>query len=152
VLYYKKIYKTFFRTDIYSYINTRGNWENSISRFPKSHLYIDITVYINMENVLYLLNIITLNSVYSALLWVCGFIFFYRLLLSFTYKTKQVYVKVVKRFGMYPCIDSFSARPYKRMPCTEYGFADSYLRFGACYVDENTTIRFSETISPNSYR
>ena len=31
-------------------------------------------------------------------------------------------------------------------------FADSYLRFGACYVDENTTIRFSETISPNSYR
>ena len=31
-------------------------------------------------------------------------------------------------------------------------FAHSYLRFGACYVDENTTIRFSETISPNSYR
>ena len=31
-------------------------------------------------------------------------------------------------------------------------FADSYLRFGACYLDENTTIRFSETISPNSYR
>jgi hypothetical protein len=35
---------------------------------------------------------------------------------------------------------------------TVYDFADSYLRFGACYVDENTTIRFSETISPNSYR
>jgi hypothetical protein len=50
----------------------------------------------------------------------------------------------------------FSAGPYKRGTCTVYGtvydFADSYLRFGACYVDENTTIRFSETISPNSYR
>jgi hypothetical protein len=52
--------------------------------------------------------------------------------------------------------NSFSAGPYKRRTCTVYGtvydFADSYLRFGACYVDENTTIRLSETISPNSYR
>ena len=39
VLYYKKIYKTFSRIGIYSYINTRGNWENSN---------------INTENVLYL--------------------------------------------------------------------------------------------------
>jgi hypothetical protein len=54
------------------------------------------------------------------------------------------------------CFNSFSAGPYKRRTCTVYGtvydFADSYLRFGACYVDENTTIRFSETISPNSYQ
>jgi hypothetical protein len=53
-------------------------------------------------------------------------------------------------------LNSFSAGPYKRRTCTVYGtvydFADSYLRFGACYVYENTTIRFSETISPNSYR
>ena len=52
--------------------------------------------------------------------------------------------------------NSFSAGPYKRRTCRIYGtvydFADSYLRFGACYVDENATIRFSETISPNSYR
>ena len=43
-------------------------------------------------------------------------------------------------------INSFSAGPYKRRTCTVYGtvydFADSYLRFGACYVDENTTIFF----------
>jgi hypothetical protein len=60
-------------------------------------------------------------------------------------------------FKGYDCIfNSFSAGPYKRRTCTVYGtvydFADSYLRFGACYVDENITIRFSETISPNSYR
>ena len=28
----------------------------------------------------------------------------------------------------------------------------TYLRFSKRYVDENSTIRFSETISPNSYR
>ena len=59
-------------------------------------------------------------------------------------------------FCNYDFINSFSAGPYKRRTCRIYGtvydFADSYLRFGACYVDENATIRFSETISPNSYR
>ena len=45
-------------------------------------------------------------------------------------------------------INSFSARPYKRRTCTVYGFADSYLRFGACYVDENTTVRSAVSKSP----
>ena len=31
-----------------------------------------------------------------------------------------------------------------------YHFAGSYLRFGKCYEDKNTTIRFSVTISPHS--
>ena len=31
-------------------------------------------------------------------------------------------------------------------------FGGSCLWFSACYVDENTTVRFSEIISPNSYR
>ena len=67
-------------------------------------------------------------------------------------KTSQLTYKYI----LPSMINSFSAGPYKRRTCTVYGtvydFADSYLRFGACYVDENTTIRFSETISPNSYR
>jgi hypothetical protein len=45
---------------------------------------------------------------------------------------------------------SFSAGPYKRRACTPYGFADSFLRFGAWYVDENTTVRISEKLYPNS--
>ena len=63
---------------------------------------------------------------------------------------------VKNSFFKFKLINSFSAGPYKRRTCTVYGtvydFADSYLRFGACCVDGNTAIRFSETISPNSYR
>ena len=32
--------------------------------------------------------------------------------------------------------------------CGNYGFADSYLRLGACYVDENTTVRSAVSKSP----
>jgi hypothetical protein len=85
-----------------------------------------------MENVLYLLNIITLNSVYSALLWVCGFIFFYRLLLSFTYKTKPVYVKAVKRFGMYPCIKIRLGGNLKLI--TQITSTCKLLLLGVCFV------------------
>jgi hypothetical protein len=69
---------------------------------------------------------------------------------------RSLKAKVRKYDSKVSLLNSFSAGPYKRRTCTVYGmvydFADSYLRFGACYVDENTTIRFSETISPNSYR
>jgi hypothetical protein len=84
-----------------------------------------------MENVLYLLNIITLNSVYSALLWVCGFIF-YHLLLSFTYKTKPVYVKAVKRFGMYPCIKIRLGGNLKLI--TQITSTCKLLLLGVCFV------------------
>jgi hypothetical protein len=52
VLYYKK---NTFSVLIYSYINTRENWENSkfYENTPPSGFH--ITVYINTENVLYLL-------------------------------------------------------------------------------------------------
>jgi hypothetical protein len=46
--------------------------------------------------------------------------------------------------------NSWATGPVKRWSKLEYYFAYSNLRLSTCYVDENTTIRFSEKISPNS--
>ena len=40
--------------------------------------------------------------------------------------------------------NSWATGPVKSRSILEYYFAYSYLRFCTCYVDENTTIRFSE--------
>jgi hypothetical protein len=64
VLYYKTNIKHF-SVLIYSYINTRGNWENEKlceNTPPFGHCvstqFLIFPMYINTENVLYLLNII----------------------------------------------------------------------------------------------
>ena len=46
--------------------------------------------------------------------------------------------------------NSWATGPVKSRSILEYYFAYSYLRFCTCYVDENTTIRFSEKLYPNS--
>ena len=46
--------------------------------------------------------------------------------------------------------NSLPTGPYKRKSLMIYDFAGSYRQLGACYVDENTTIRFSEKLYPNS--
>ena len=47
-------------------------------------------------------------------------------------------------------VNSLPTGPYKRKSLMIYDFAGSYRQLGACYVDENTTIRFSEKLYPNS--
>jgi hypothetical protein len=47
-------------------------------------------------------------------------------------------------------INSLPTGPYERKSLMIYDFAGSYRQLGACYVDENTTIRFSEKLYPNS--
>jgi hypothetical protein len=46
--------------------------------------------------------------------------------------------------------NSWATGPVKSRSILEYYFAYSYLRFGTCYVDENTAIRSSEKLYPNS--
>jgi hypothetical protein len=48
------------------------------------------------------------------------------------------------------CFNSWATGPVKSRSILEYYFAYSYLRFCTCYVDENTSIRFSEKLYPNS--
>jgi hypothetical protein len=54
-------------------------------------------------------------------------------------------VNVRKPFDVTP-----GRQPTGPVSILEYYFVYSYRRFSTCYVDENTTIRSSERISPNS--
>ena len=53
------------------------------------------------------------------------------------------------QFSFY-LINSLPTGPYERKSLMIYDFAGSYRQLGACYVDENTTIPFSEKLYPNS--
>jgi hypothetical protein len=48
-------------------------------------------------------------------------------------------------------INSFSSAAEITRAISTWYFAGSYLRFSACYVDENNTIRFSEKFPIDTY-
>jgi hypothetical protein len=68
------------------------------------------------------------------------------------YNNQYRYILVcVDIYTRYVFVNSFSSAAEITRAIPTWYFAGSYLRFSACYVDENNTIRFSEKFPIDTY-